>query len=53
MGFDCLKAANTLRKDNSLFTIVVMVFIYETLCAIRYHLHNLKNVKTAMEECYI
>ena len=25
---------------------------YVMCCAIWYHLHNLKNVKTPMEECY-
>ena len=38
--------------NNEVITLIQNHFSYMMLCAIRYHLCNLKNVKTPREECF-
>ena len=40
------------ESSESESTIASEFLINVRRCAIRYHLYNLKNMKTTMEECY-
>ena len=47
--------ALVVKVSQNLKHLSLTIYILQTYvmrCAIWYHLHNLKNVKTPMEECY-